>query len=186
MFIYRFVATKSKPSGPIELPSGTILRYDRALASDGCLIAFDDSTPDWSIRECFSVDDGTFKAPENGHYLFFVDAPVFYHDVHENEFAQAAIDFVYFKQSYNESFIVRSFLDAVDSVDFVPISNNLRQTQRSLTGFYQQGMYRGDIMTISNRFEKTISVGPSQLSVTFGAFQLDARFCENYIDHDPC
>ena len=183
MFIHRFVATKTRPSGPIELPSGTLLNYNRVLYSAGCAVAW----PEWTHGPtCFSKDAGQFKAPDDGHYLFFVDAPVFYHDVHENEFAQAAIDFVYFKQSYNKSFIVRSFLDAVDSVDFVPISNNLRQTQRSLTGFYQQGMYRGDIMTISNRFEKTISVGPSQLSVTFGAFQLDARFCENYIDHDPC
>ena len=161
MFIYRFVATKSKPSGPIELPSGTILRYDRALASDGCLIAFNDSDFDgWGINECFSVDDGQFKAPENGHYLFFFDAPVYYHDAHENEFAQAAIDFIYNSGNLYKNIIVRSFLDSVDSVDFVPISNNLRQTQRSLTGFFTQRMYRGDVMSISNRFEKTISVGP--------------------------
>ena len=175
MFIYRFVATKSKPSGPIELPSGPIVRYDRALANDGCLIAFDDSTPDWSIRECFSVDDGQFKAPENGHYLFFFDAPVYYHDAHENEFAQAAIDFIYkFKNSLDEPFIVRSFLDSVDSVDFVPISNNLRQTQRSLTGFFMFPMRKGDVMSISNRFEKTISVGPAQFAIQFAVLQLDS------------
>ena len=187
MFIYRFVATKSRPSGPIELPSGTILNYDRALANDGCLDAFDDSTPEWGIPVCFSVDDGQFKAPSNGHYLFFVDAPVFYPDAHINEYAQAAIDFIYLNHTdLDERIIVRSFLDSVDSVDFVPISNNLRQTQRSLTGFFTQRMHRGDIMMISNRFEKTISVGPWQLSITFGALQLDARFCKNYINNYPC
>ena len=185
MFIYRFVATNSRPSGPIELPSGTIVKYDTALASDGCKIAFDHE-PGWYIPECFSKEDGQFKAPENGHYLFFFDAPVYYHDAHENEFAQAAIDFIYNSGNLYKNIIVRSFLDSVDSVDFVPISNNLRQTQRSLTGFFTERMYQGDTMMISNRFEKTISVGPWQLAITFGAFQLDARYCKNYINHYPC
>ena len=166
MFIYRFVATKSKPSGPIELPSGTIVKYDTALASDGCLIAFDHE-PGWYIPECFSKEDGQFKAPENGHYLFFVDAPVFYHDAHINEYAQAAIDVIWFDPSSpDERIIVRSYFDSV--------SNTLRQTQRSLTGFFEFPMRKGDIMSISNRFEKTISVGPAQFSIQFAVLQLDS------------
>ena len=170
MFIYRFVATKTRPSGPIELPSGTLLNYNRVLYSAGCAVAW----PEWTYGpSCFSAKAGQFKAPDDGHYLFFVDAPVFYHDAHINEYAQAAIDVIWFDPSSpDERIIVRSYFDSV--------SNTLRQTQRSLTGFFEFPMRKGDIMSISNRFEKTISVGPAQFSIQFAVLQLDSGL--NYPD----
>ena len=165
MFIYRFVASNSRPSGPIELPTGVILNYHRAVKSNNCTIAW----PDWiDGPSCFSLDAGQFKAPDDGYYLFFVYAPVFYHDAHINEYAQAAIDFIWVDQenSSGRRIIVRSYFDSV--------SNTLRQTQRSLTGFFEFPMRKGDIMSISNRFEKTISVGPAQFAIQFAALQLDS------------
>ena len=164
MFIYRFFATKSRPSGPIELPSGTFLNYNQALWSAGCAVAW----PEWTHGPtCFSKDAGQFKAADDGHYLFFVDAPVFYHDAHINEYAQAAIDVIWFDPSSpDERIIVRSYFDSV--------SNTLRQTQRSLTGFFMFPMRKGDVMSISNRFEKTISVGPAQFAINFAVLQLDS------------
>ena len=140
------------------------MNYHRAVKSNNCTIAW----PDWIYGpSCFSKDAGQFKAPDDGYYLFFVDAPVFYHDAHINEYAQAAIDVIWFDPSSpDERIIVRSYFDSV--------SNTLRQTQRSLTGFFEFPMRKGDIMSISNRFEKTISVGPAQFSIQFAVLQLDS------------
>ena len=140
------------------------MNYNRVGYSAGCANAW----PEWTYGpSCFSKKSGQFKAPDDGHYLFFVDAPVFYHDAHINEYAQAAIDVIWFDPaSPDERIIVRSYFDSV--------SNTLRQTQRSLTGFFEFPMRKGDIMSISNRFEKTISVGPAQFSIQFAVLQLDS------------
>ena len=171
MFIYRFVATKTRPSGPIELPSGTLLNYNRVLQSNNCTIAW----PEWIYGpSCFSLYAGQFKAPDDGYYLFFVSAPVFYHDAQINEYAQAAIDFIWVDQenSSGRRIIVRSYFDSV--------SNTLRQTQRSLTGFFAFPMRKGAFMYISNRYEKTIAVGPWQFSITLAVLQLSSGL--DYLD----